>query len=371
VDLPSRQDLFAVGRRFIKAEKLVNPNVRINPALIDVRGSNLNLELNTSAVMGEAIVAAWAKCVRGLFIDTARDEQLDRVIYDRFGITRKPANAATAGLALVRPTFAGGGGTVAAGSRITTANGAIFAVATDIVFGATDLTKTGDGVAQLVGPTQNVPAGTLTRFLDQPFDTTITVTNPDDAAGGTERERDPQFRGRARTFFLTLRRGILGAIQYAATQVPGVSVATAFEIVNPGTALPAGAVQLVIADDNGAASGLMIQAVIDKMLEFRAAGIPVYVTGGLVTFVPVTYLLSFQANIDTVSASEEVRAVAVAISQFKAPGQTLYQQDLMAAAKSVPGVIVTDKALVAPVGDVVPTSNTQILRVRAQDVNFV
>lgn len=367
MDLPNRTDLFTVGRRYIKTAS----NTRINKALVDVDGSNINLEVGTAAVMGEALTASWAACARDLFVDTAQGPGLDRICYDRFGILRKPANPASVSLTLARPTFAGGGGTVNAGARVTTADGSVFALATDAVFGGADLTKTVTAIAQVVGPTQNAPAGSLTAWIDQPFDATITVTNPLAAAGGTDVEVDASLRARARTFFLTLRRGILAAIQYCATLVPGVSVSTAFEIENPGQGLPAGAVQLVIADDDGNASPTMIQGVVDILLQFRAAGIPVFVVGGTVVFEPVTYKLAFTSGIDTVAAAEQVRAIAVAFTQFLRPGQTLLESDLIAAARAVPGVIVNSDSLVAPVGDVVPVTNDVIIRIRPQDVSFV
>jgi uncharacterized phage protein gp47/JayE len=370
MDLPSRQDLFAVARRFMKGLQAQN-KTRVNVALVDVEGSDLNLQVGQASVMGEAIVAAWAKCARGLFVDTARDDQLDRIVFDRFGILRKPANAATVDVILIRPTFAAGGGTIPAGTRMTTAAGSIFALQTDVVFGATDLFRGGEGVAQIVGSTQNIPVLTLTAFVDQPFDPTITVTNFTPAAGGTDRESDASLRSRARTFFLTLRRGILAAIQFGATTVDGVSVATAFEIVNLGNALPAGAVELIIADDNGNASGAMLQAVKDVLLQYRAAGIPVFVQGGTVQFEPVVYRLAFQSGIDTVAASEEVRAVMVAFAQFLRPGQPLLESDVAGAARAVPGVIVGAGSVVAPVGDVIPVTNDVIIRVRPQDVTFL
>lgn len=367
MDLPDRSDLFTVGRRYIKTAA----NTRINPALVDVEGSNINLDVGSSAVMGEALTASWAACARDLFVDTAQGPGLDRVCFDRFGILRKPANPAGVSLTLTRPTFAGGGGTVNASARVTTPSGSLFALTVDVVFGPTDLTKTVTAVAQLVGPTQNVPLNTLRAWIDQPFDATIAVTNPAGAAGGTDVESDASLRARARTFFLTLRRGILAAIQYGATTVPGVSVATAFEIVNPGEGLPAGAVQVVVADDDGNASPTMIQGVVDVMLQFRAAGIPVFVVGGTVVFQAVTYDLAFTSGVDTVAASEQVRAIAVAFTQFLRPGQTLLQSDLIAAARAVPGVIVNAGSLVVPVGDVVPLTNDVIIRVLPQDVNFL
>lgn len=367
MDLPNRSDLFAVAREYVRTA----PNTRINPALIDVDGSNINLDVGSSAVMGEALTASWARCARDLFLGTAEGDGLDRYVFDRFGMTRKSAAPASVALTLARPTFAAGGGVVNAGARVTTASGSIFALQTDVTFGATDLTQPAVGIAQVVGPTQNVPAGSLTAWLDQPFDATITVTNPTGAAGGTLTESDAQLRARAAVFFLTIRRGVLAAIQFCATTVPGVSVSTAFEILNPGSGFPAAAVELIVADDDGGASPTMIQGVIDALLAFRAGGIPVFVTGGTVVFEPVSYHLSFASGIDTVAATAQVRAVASAFSQFLRPGQTLLRSDLFAAARAVPGTIVGADALPVPVGDIVPVSNSTIIRVRPQDVSFV
>jgi uncharacterized phage protein gp47/JayE len=384
-DLPSRQDLFAAGRLYIKQQGLITPSLRITPAIADVPGSDVNIVLGTSSLMGEQLTAAWVKCMKQLFIQTATGAGLDRKVYDNFGnqMARKPANAATVDTTLRRPTFGAGGGTVNAGARFQTPSGSIFSLQTDVTFGATDLVQPGEGFAAIVGPTQNVPANTLTSWLDQPFDPSITITNPTPAAGGTSAESDAQLRGRALVFFLSIRRGILAAIQFGATNgdsinpgnplpnpINGVSIATAYEIVNPGNALPAGAVQLIIGDDNGNASAAMIQSVKDAQLGYRCAGIPVFVSGGQVVFEQVIYQLDFASGINTQKAAAQVAAVAVAITQFNQPGQPLLRSDLLAAARAVPGVIVTDQSLVAPVGDVIPTSNQTILRVRLQDVSF-
>lgn len=378
-DLPSRAQIFAAGRAYVKQQALINPNVRITPAIVDVAGSDVNLLLGIGSVMGEQLTASFVKCMSSLFVSTARGAALDRKIYDNFQITRNPANAATADLVLQRPTFTAGGGTILAGSRITTPGGNIFSLQTDVPFGATDLEQPASGYAAIVGPDQNVIKNTLTAWVDPPFDGTITVKNPGPAAGGTLGESDDQFKARALSYFLSIRRGILAAIQAAATTIDpsnpnktlrGVTIATAYEIINPGTALPAGAVQLIIGDDNGNASQAMVQAVIDNLLFFRSAGIPVFVSGGQVQFEQVIYSLDFAAGTDTVGASQQVAAVVVAITQFNKPGQNLLRSSLLAAAKAVPGVIVPAGAVVAPVGDVVPPNINTILRVRQQDVSF-
>jgi len=365
-DILTRDALFRVGRRYI----VTTPNTRINPKVVDVEGSDVNLVVGQTALMGEALSAGWANCMRAMFVDSARGSELDRIAFDRFGITRKPAAAATVDWHLQRPNVGAGGGTVDAGTRIAAQGGQVFALKTDVVFGSSDLSLEATGVAQLVGPEQNVPAGTLWSFQDAPFDPTIVVSNTTPAAGGANQETDPAFRGRIRSYFLTLRRATLGAIQYAATTVPGVAVSTAYEIVNPGDALPAGAVELIVGDEDGNATSLVLQAVRDVLLDFRACGIPVFLSGGKVAFEDVRYRLAFSTGIDTVRAASEVRSTIVAMTQFLRPGQTLLRSDVFAAARAVPGVIAREDSVQEPAGDVVPPDNQTIIRVRAEDVSF-
>jgi uncharacterized phage protein gp47/JayE len=367
VDLPSRQDLVDVARRFIRGA----PNTRVNPTLVDVDGSDLNLDVGMSSVMGEAIVAAFAKCMRGSFLDSCDDTQVDRWAGDRLQLARKDEAAATVDLVLARANHAAGGGTVPAGFRVQTADGTAFALDVDVVFGATDDSQPATATALETGPEGNVPAGAITSFVDQPFDPLITPSNAAPAAGGVLREDLATFKGRCRGFFRSIRRGVLPAIQAAATAVPGVAVATATEVENPGTGLPAGAVQLVVGDANGNASSPMLQAVKDSLIDFRAAGIPVFVQGGVVVFEPVAWLLAYETGVNTVAAQEDVRSATVAINQFNAPGAPMRRSALIAAGKTVPGVIFGDGALVAPAGDVFPLDVVHIIRVRPSDVTFL
>jgi uncharacterized phage protein gp47/JayE len=169
-----------------------------------------------------------------------------------------------------------------------------------------------------------------------------------------------------------VRRGVLGAIEFAALEIDGVAVATAFEIMNPTSGFPAAFVQLVIGDANGNASPSMIQAVKDNLLEFRSGGIAVIVTSGKIAYEPVIWQgLVYDTGIDTIAAENDIRAVTVAVSQFLAPGDDLERSLLQAAAKAVPGVGVNMRALLAPAGDVIPIDNTTMIRIRPQDVTFI
>jgi uncharacterized phage protein gp47/JayE len=373
---PTASELFQVGRRAV----VTTPNTKINSAVVDTPGSNVNLVVGTSAVLGQEIVKRGADAMRGAFIDSSRGSALDRVVFDRTGLLRFSSTPATWDVLLHRPA-PGATGTYSAGSRITAPDGTQYGTNADVVFGAGDVSLPVSVTALVVGEAGNLPGSTLLAFVDQPFDSTLTVApaldsfgNPATAAGGTETETDIQLIGRVRGFFPTLRRGVLGAIRFGALQVDGVAVATATEIANPSTGFPATFVQLVIGDRAGNASSVMIQEVIDTLLEFRAAGIPVQVLGGQVTNIAVTWKLAFLTGFGEALATARIRAVTVALAQFLPPGPQngiLYRSSLIAAARSVPGVIVNNDSLAYPLGDVVPSSPVEMLRVLPTSVTFI
>lgn len=366
-DLPDRNALFRVGRRYL----VTTPGTQINPSVADIPGSDLNILLGSTSLMGEEIVAALSACMQGLWVETATGDALARVAFDRYGLTIQSANPASVDVVLFRPLPGSATpGTYSAGSRVQTVSGVQFATDIDAVFGDFTTTLTVPATAIVAGPTGNAAIATVTVFGDAPFDTTLTVTNPATAAGGTDAETDDDFKARIRGFFPTLRRGTLGAIEFGARQVPGVAVAKAVEVVNPD-GMPAGAVQLIIGDRDGGSSSIMIQAVRDILVDYRAAGIPVFVTGGTVVNVPVIWDIDFVSGTDTRAAAQQVRDVTVAVTQFLASGETLLRSSLIAGARAVQGVIVRDTSLVSPVGDIVPASSDILLRVSAEIVSFL
>jgi uncharacterized phage protein gp47/JayE len=364
MNLPDRATLFAVCRRAL----MTAPTTRLNPAIVDVAGSDVNLLFAAMSLMGEEISAALADCLEAHWSDTASADKLDRLAFDRYGLVRLGSTPATCTIRYARPAV-GASGTIPAGSRVQTVGGAQFATDTDLTFGGSDLAKTVNATAILVGPDSNVAPNQIVRIVDSTFDSTFACTNPSWAAGGTDSEDDPHFRGRIRDFFTTLRRGTLGAIEFGARQVAGVSVSKAIELVDL-LSHPTGVVQLVIGDQNGNASSTMIQQVIDELLTFRAGGVEVDVLGGQVTYQPVTWALQYQQGVDQAKTIAEVRAVTVAVTQFLAPGETMHCSTLIAAARTVPGVILSDASLVVPNGDIIPTSNNVILRTRPTDVTI-
>lgn len=373
MDLPGRRDLFAVGRRAIVDAEAP----RINPKVVDVDGSDLNLVVNSGALMGEELSRSFGRCMAGLFVGTAKGAPLDRVIMDRTGglLPRKDASPATADVRIARPTSANGAGIVPATSRVTTPGGVTFTLDVDVAFGASDLFQDTTVTCTQTGPAGNVPATAsgITRFLDQPYDSTMTVSQLENAAGGAEREDDVRYAARYFGFFVSIRRGVLPSIRLAALEVPGVAVAAAAEILN-GNGFPAGAVQLYVADQDGNWSSSMLQAVRDNLLTYRAGGIPVFVGGGQVAYEAVSWKVAYESGVDTVTARNQLRAVTVAVAQFLDPDATLYRSSLIAGGRAVPGVVLGEASLLEPVGDVVPALKYGVagamIRIRPEDVTI-
>jgi uncharacterized phage protein gp47/JayE len=366
-DLPDRKSLFAVGRRSI----VTTPDLRINPKIIDVDGSDVNIALGAMSMMGEELSAAFSACMRGLFVQTAETDSLDRVAFDRYQITRFPSSPATVDVTLSRPTATFGAFTYPSGSRVQTAGGVQFVTNTDAVFGALTLTVEVPATALEAGIFGNVPAGStgegIQQFVEQPADTTLTVTNPGSAAGGTEQETDPDFRSRILAFFPTIRRGTLGAIEYGARQIPGVAVAKAFETLE---ACGCCFVRLIISDKQGGSSSLMLQAVRDIMVEYRPAGTQVVVEGVTIFQLGVTWEVQIESGFDPVNIADELRAITVATSQFLLPGATLYRSALIAAGRTIPGLILNYTSLIFPSIDAIPSGVDEMIRVAGVDVTI-
>jgi uncharacterized phage protein gp47/JayE len=195
--------------------------------------------------------------------------------------------------------------------------------------------------------------------VDPIFDTTIVVTNSAVAAGGADPETDRDFSNRSKQFLPTLRRGIAAAIEFGARQVPGVQSAKATEMVNP-SGTPAAIVELFILDASGGSNDVLEQSVRDQLLEFRALGIPVIVDGGTVVNQPITIDLSFAAGFDSLAAAQKAKDAITAVVNDLDIGETLFVSSIIAAAKSVPGVIIASGGVTVPVSDVVPTASQAI-----------
>ena len=187
------------------------------------------------------------------------------------------------------------------------------------------------------------------------------MTNTEPASHGEDREEDPAFKARIRDYWGTARRGILEAIALGARSVPGIDSATALEVITPD-AYPGRVVQLFVADSTGNTSRALTQTVIDALLDYRAAGIAVIVSGSIPQMVDVVLNLVFQAGVSSDLLTERIRAVLVGTINSLPVNSTLTRGVLQTQLTrfAAEGLIATESTLVAPTGDLVPTPGSTI-----------
>lgn len=339
---------------------------RISPEAIYLEGSDVNILLAGASAMGDEAMRQLCKRVAALYLDSAEGTDLDRIVADRFSpeIVRKQESSAVVTLTLTRVQGSLPAITLNLGAKVRTRTGVEFRL-TQPVSLALGSTGPASVTAEAVetGAAGNVSIGTITEFVAQPVDPFLAVTNLEVASGGDDVETDPRLRARARRFFQLVRRGTLRAIEQGALTVGGVAQATAYELLDPD-GVESGYVQVAIADIAGQANAVLLAAVKLALREFRAAGIVPDVIGAVPTYVPVRLRLRYAAGIDTNVAFEQIVLTLVAAVGVLQPGETLELANIIAACKSVPGVIVLSDAVIEPVGDVVPLNNSQVLRTR-------
>jgi hypothetical protein len=367
-DLPSRLDLYESGRRvFIGRAR------RIEPTIVDVAGSDANLFVGSTSYMAHAVLRSHAEGLANVFSDSCDDdEKLDRLFFDRYREVRKGASAAVVPVVLTRATADAGAGSIAIGRKFSTATGVDYYATTPAVFGSGDLVATCNAKATQAGKEFQVGRHAITGFSDRSglFDTTITVDNPDPAAGGEPRESNDQFKARMEHFWESARRGTLTAIEYASTLVPGVDSAHAFTATT-AEGYPGRAVIDYIADSSGVSNSALIDLVRVQLDEWAAAGIYVAVVTGQPEIPDLVLRLSFQGNVDTRSIAEQVRGAMVGFVNSLGVDQPILHGELMAVLtrfKAV-GLLATNDTLVAPAGDLYPEPG-HTFRLRAENVGL-
>lgn len=367
-DFPTRLDLYAKGRAYVLARAK-----RIDPAQVDVAGSDVNILVASASFMAYQVVLQLAQKVNSLLLDGALDEDLDRYAFDRYQLPRKGAAGALGVVIFFRDSSVAGGGSVPAGTRLLSLTGIEYVTTTTATFSVTGLSASAEVRAVKAGKEYQVGRYSLRRIADPGalFDPTLQVTNNDPTAGGEPREEDNPFRERIRDFWRTVRRGTIGAIEFGATAVAGVDSAEAAEAID-SEGQPARVVTLYIADSSGVANTALGTAVLNSLEEYRAAGIAVIPTTSVPEIVAVQLKLSFSAGVDTSTLSEQIRSAVVGFVNSLGVNQTLYRNDLGSVLRRFKrqGLIPTEDSVVSPAGDLVPTIGTT-LRTSIDNVTLV
>lgn len=358
MDLITRADLYAIARDIVRTRA-----VRIDPAQVDIEGSDVNLICGISSILAGQIINQLAYRSASLTLDGSDGEDLDRYAYDRYQLTRFGAAPALGTGRITRATVTGGAGSIPTGTKIATLTGVEYITTTTASLGAADLTTRADIRAVQGGKNSQVSARQISRFSSAAtlFDRTLQITNDAATAGGEDAEDDDTFRDRIRDFWRSARRGILAAIEFGARQVPGVVSAQALEVFDPsGNA--ARLVQLFIADSTGVASDALAAQVRISLGDYRAGGIQVLVSPSLPQLVSITLDLTFRANVDTATLTDQIKVAVVAFVNSLPVNGSMFRAELFSVLQRFAddGLIVTDQTLVVPTGDLVPATGQTI-----------
>jgi hypothetical protein len=329
------------------------------------------------SAMADTVVGQLVNVCRGQFLDSSEGAQLDRLVFDRYGLVRKPA-APSLGTAQFSTLVA-----------VTTA----FTIPNNLAL------STSDGVSFITTAASSFPAGitgpiyvpirsNVAGFNQQAKANTITsikgtvpggagdlrVTNLVATAGAADVEDDASLRDRARRFFTTSQRGTLSAIENGAVSVPGVVRAAAVEVLD-SSGRPGRWVQLLISDRftdalvainqtsaaYDAQSQTLARTVFNALREFRCGGNYVQVIVAQVALLMIRLDLTFSASIDPITVSEQARAVIVNYVNGLAPGVPFVPSSAVQILRGVSGLLVTGNEIAVPNGTVQPRA-MQVIR---------
>ncbi len=332
------------------------------PTALFLEGDITTVHQHGTGAMADAAIRFSVQSFKETFIDGAAGDALTKLVNDHTNIQRQPATASQAVVSLSR-TGSDPSGTLDAGFVVgsafdSTGKTVLFTLNASVAF---NLGDNGPHLAivtsQVSGRASNVPAATITRVVGTlPAGwTNLAVTNADPAAGGNDQESDDQLRVRARTFWQTLRRGTLSALEFGALEVPSVRVARATE--DPTT----GIVTLVVTDFDGNSTAQMVADTITELQNWRSGGSVVNVVGGTQLLVDVSGTLIGDVGVDTsVLAPLAITAISARMDKQR-QGEILYLDSIKAAGLSVDPDSLDALVLDAPLADITP-SPAQIIR---------
>lgn len=369
---PQFPDLFRLGRDEILARA-----PKLSREAVEREGADANAMLAGGAAMADEVMARLADVAAAGFLDSAEAEDLDRLVFDRYGLTRKPAANALCSVQFTTTVANPAAFVIPYNTKLSTVDGVDFVTRAVATF---DEGSTGPVTVPvrsvLAGLDQQVAKNKITvlsqSIAGAPSD--LAVTNVIASVGADDVESDGSLRQRARAFFTTARRGTLRAIEQGALAVPGVRKATAFEVLDP-QGRPARMVLLMVADAftdvlaelNQSPPAYQTQSqqlaalVFGGLSDVRAAGIYVQVETAQVVLQSIRMALQFQAGVNVDAVATRARAAIVSVVNGLRPGQTLQLTAMQAALRTIIGLAYSGNEITSPAGDVVPTA-TQAIR---------
>jgi uncharacterized phage protein gp47/JayE len=379
MDLPTFPDLFQIAR-----DEMLSRNGQLALAEVDRQGSDLNIIVGAIAAGADEVVGQLARVAKSRSLATAKGQELDVLVYDRYQLIRKPASPAYTHVHFSTTAAAAAAFTIPDSTLLSAADGLQFITVGDVTYPIGSTGPVRATVRSLeAGPGQRAGIGTITSIVTQitgaPAD--LAATNPAATFGGDDSETDEELVTRARRFFVDARRGTVGAIRSAILSVPGIKTCEVFENIDI-LGRPVGPVNAVVSDaytdlfaQNGAPASYQIQsdAMVNQILQFliehRAAGIAVDITVGQVVLQGVQLSLAYIAGYDTDGVNTAVQSTVIQYINTLPPGRALTLDGLYSQIRMVPGLNYSGQEVVSPRGTVtvgggqVMRTNTSLVRV--------
>jgi uncharacterized phage protein gp47/JayE len=363
----------------VARDEILADNQQLALDAVDRDGSDANAIAASIAAVGDELVYQLAQVSAASFLDSAEGQALDRLVFDRYGLTRKPAAPAFGTVTFTTPVATAAAFTVPGSTKLSTPDGRQYVTVTAVVFPSGGTSVTANVRSLLAGAKQQAGASLINSIVGVAGITGapagLAVVNSSATAGAADAETDPDLRDRARRFWTAARRGTLKALEAGALAVPGVRRATAFEDIDPTTGQQVSSVQVVVADaytdvlantnsqspSYQAQSAAFATTVYNALADVRAAGVFLRVLVAQVVLQPVTLNLHFAAGVDTNAVSNVAQSTVVAKINALRPGATLNPPDLQQAISAIPGLVVQGNEILTPAGSVVPTA-LQVIR---------
>lgn len=364
-DFPIFEDLFEIAKR-----EALSRNPRLSRESVDRAGTDLNILLAAAAAVGDEVINQVANVAIASFLDSAAGVDLDRLVFDRYGLLRKSAAPALGSVDFTTNTATGASFVIPVNTQIATSSGSMFQTTIESIFPVGSTGPISVPVRSLLaGANQQAKPLTInnlvSRISGSPDD--LFVTNPLATAGAADDETDDELRLRAKNFFVNARRGTKTAIEQAALAFQGVVTAQLFEVLDP-LGRPARVTELIIADQytdvlatlnqNSPSydeqANTLADAVFNSLEDVRPAGIYVDVKVAKVALIAIHLALTFDADTDIQDTELQARAAVVNYTNALRPGDKWVYDDAINALRSVLGLTVTGVEIVSPSGDVQP-----------------
>lgn len=358
--LPTHADFRQAG-----ITEAVGSPTRLSREILEADGSEVANAINVGATMGEEAAVFAQRSINESRLATVAsegDDALEQWGASNYGETREGPLTALATLVWRRDPSA---------TSITLERGTVVTATTGEVFELDDdLVMTGAGpaevlaVAVVAGLSGNVAENTITQPQADLPDPTLTVSNPERAAGGTDGESPDEYQARLARFFPAARKGTRAAIEDGVLSTPGVGGGSVFEVLDDD-GQPTGYGQAVISGAGGTqANTALARRVVERLEDFRGLGIPIEVIAGQPTLVTIVVNgLGFATSVSNTSKllSQVARAIVAKVNRLQ-PGKPLRQSLIVGVLESFDELDVPEGAVQEPAGDLLPVNNLEVIR---------